>query len=173
MLASWCLAAGVVGDVATQLSALIDYARERYMRPDQTCFWLDVRVTQSNEGCVVPRPHHDGRYWPSSLQKEGEEAFKVGTCFVGPSTIFWEAHEDNRDAHELVSKRACEKVRTRGLRLPDEEIQQWAADELDKLGVKRVQPKPGEAAMWIVSSNARSGIHSEPDMSDMPNGRVL
>lgn len=171
--AQWCAAIGVVGDVEAHLSALLLHARQTYLRPDQTCYWLEMRVTQSNKGHVIPRPHHDGKYWSSELNKADEEIFKVGTCLVGPGTVFWDAHEDNEAAQDIVGRQMMEKVRENGLRTTDKAIDQWAADELDKLAVRMVQPELGEAAKWVVADDKRAGIHSEPDVSDMPHGRIL
>jgi hypothetical protein len=171
-LSEWCKSIGVEGDVKAHLSALLSHARKLYFRKEQTCYWITIRITQSMDEWKIPRPHHDGTYWSGDL-KDDKPAFKVGACLVGPGTIFWDAHEKDTEAHEIVSSRTFEKVREKGVEYPDEEIRQWAAEELDKLGVKQIQPKIGQAAMWIVGSHTSAGIHSEPDMSDMPNGRIL
>ena len=165
-------AAGVEGDIETHLSALLEHARETNFRKEQTCFWITIRITVNMDDWKIPRPHHDGTYWPAHLD-DGLPVFKVGACIVGPGTLFWDAHENDVEAHEIVSTRTFERVREKGVNYPDEEIRQWAAEELEKLGTKKIQPKIGEAAMWIVASDTLAGIHSEPDMSDMPDGRIL
>ena len=170
--ADWCSSVGVIRDTGTHFERLLDHARATYFRPEQSCLWLEARITHSSELYTVPRPHHDGQFWDLELCK-GKDMFKVGACFFGPCTVFWNADEDNKEAHGLVTHILEKKAEREGLDRQGMELRKWATDGLQELGVGTVQPALGQAVRWIVGSRTKAAIHSEPDASDMPDGRIL
>lgn len=131
---------------------------------------------QQADDWKVPRPHHDGWYWDKNLDN-GREQFKIGAVLLGPGTLLCDTdsldEERRKKAHSIVSRECWDKAKELDLPSDDIAVRQWIADELDKLEVPRFMPRRGECIRWIVGDDQKAGIHSEPDMSDMPKGRIL
>ena len=52
-----------------------------------------------------------------------------------------------------------------------DKIREWLTQELADIPSRQLQV--GEIAKWRVGTSNTSAIHSEPPMSDMPEGRIL
>lgn len=187
MASSWFSRLKIIkGDMETPLCNLIDFAKTTYFRADQTSLWLEIRVGLSDPRYSVVRPHMDGPFWDSGLNKSDESAFKVGAVLCGPATLLWDVNsvsEEVRDkANWLVNHGLHQKRKVEGWPTDDYvgsnteydfKLRTWVAKELAKLGVKVQTAHAGEAVMWKVRSSDLPAVHSEPDMSHMPNGRIL
>lgn len=96
---------------------------------------------------------------------------------AGPGTLFWDTPRCTEDvsqaAHKLISTEMYEKARAVDGTAMDQKTREWAHRGLEKLGVGIVTVTRGQAVRWIVGSEEHAGIHSEPDLSELPNGRVL
>jgi hypothetical protein len=178
---TWCTEqGGVKGDIKSALQDLLDFARKKCFRRDQDSFWLEIRLTHSSPRWKIPRPHQDGRYWSPDLNKAGEDVFKVGTVLCGPGTLFWDVNSVDEATKEkanwVVNEGMREKRQAEGWSQESAEdelkLRDWQAATLkDLVGIR--SPALGEAVIWNVGTNDTSAIHSEPDMSDMPDGRIL
>lgn len=172
----WARKSGVSGNVEEAFERFFTYARKAYLFEDQDSVCITLRKAVSGEDFKVPRPHHDGCYWDEEINA-GRLPFKVGTVLCGPSTLFWETSgldkEVARKAQLLISTEMDERARELDLTAEDVEIRKWAVERLGKMGVPIVLLKKGECVRWVVGDGERAGIHSEPDMSHMPEGRLL
>lgn len=177
----WCIGeGGVQGDIKSALHDLLDFARSKCFRSDQDSLWLEIRLTHSSPDWKIPRPHQDGRYWKVELNKPGQEVFKVGAVLCGPGTLFWDVNtvdEAAREkAHCIVNEGMREKRQLEGWSSQDRadefKLREWMTTALRDL-VEIRSPASGEAVVWNVATDDTSAIHSEPDMSDMPDGRIL
>lgn len=176
---AWAAESGIIGDFEKALRDFFEYAKKTYIQPDQTSVGLTLRKVNAGaqvDEWKIPRPHHDGWYWDPKLNN-GREQFKIGTVLLGPGTVLWDVEsmdeETRKKAQHIIGKQYHERQRENDATASEMELRQWATDELDKLGVPRVQPKQGECIRWVVGDNDNAAIHSEPDMSDMPTGRIL
>ena len=173
VLSDWLVGLGVEGDVHSHCVALLDHARKECKKANQDCIWLTTRMTPlSSDTYNIPRPHHDGNFITASL-RDGEPVYRVGATFVGPGTLLWNASEDDKEAHELVSTKAYARMLAENLDHMDEGLRRSLAVGLEEMGIEKVQPSPGQAVKWIGGTDGVPAIHSEPDMSDMPDGRIL
>lgn len=163
-------------DVEGAFSRFFQYARKTYMFPDQDPACLTLRKVMFDDEFKIPRPHHDGRYWGKELNA-GREAFKVGTVLCGPSTLFWDTSKSNSEVaakvQHLIAEEMYKRAREAGTDAMDLSVREWATEKLQEMGVPIVRLKSNECVRWVVGDGERAAIHSEPDMSDMPNGRVL
>lgn len=82
-------------------------------------------------------------------------------------TVFYDV--DTPEAHALVSYTTRFQRAMNGLK--EDQIQRSIAEDLKDVPTRSLTV--GEMAVWVVGDPSRSAIHSEPDMSDMPSGRIL
>lgn len=128
---------------------------------------ISVRIQRANNGFDLPRPHHDGDDVPYWNKTTGEHILKYGAVLLGPGTIFCEV-PSKHDAHRTVIEGVAEK-QTQGW--SSDKIREWLKQELADIPSRQLQV--GEIAIWRVGTPNTSAIHSEPPMSDMPDGRIL
>lgn len=177
-ISNWASEIVLSGDVKEAINAFFHFAKQKYFFEDQDSIWITLRFVTSNDRHKIPRPHHDGRYWSKELD-EGREQFKAGTVFCGPGTLFWStkgmSEEKVKQVQHIVSTEQLEKARELGVEAAPlhHSIRQWTADKMEELEVPCVQVNKGECVRWVVGDKERAAIHSEPDMSDMPEGRLL
>ena len=169
---------GVEGDIEHALDTFLEHAEGAYILPEQVAVWASFQMMCQTDEWRIPRPHQDGEYWDSSLDGPGAMLpFKVGTVLAGPSTLFWDpqgcSNEDQRAAYSIVANEMYSRAKALGISHSSVGIREWVTAELDKRGLKTVAPTCGQAARWTVASDEHAAIHSEPDMSCMPDGRVL
>ncbi|KAK9895030.1 hypothetical protein P389DRAFT_172599, partial [Cystobasidium minutum MCA 4210] len=166
------------GDLHELLSDFFKFAKEKYFHSDQDSIHIVVRFQTSNDEFKIPRPHHDGWFWSTDLNK-GREQYKVGTCFVGPGTLFWSTEGMNEDKTKEVQRigriDSHEHAERAGQEIPAEyrTAREWQNDKLKRLQVPTVVPNNCECVRWVMGDADRAAIHSEPDMSDMPEGRLF
>ena len=188
LLANFCTAHEVQGDIRGALSDFFAHFEEKYKSPAHTSVWASLRLEKPSGRREVTRPHHDGQYWgqefdaggsATEVREDRELPFKVGTVFVGPGTLFWDANppactpDVAVQAQRLIGWDMDVRAKAAGTNASDDKIRQWAHEELEKLGVHIVSPTAGQAVKWTVGSRGHGGIHSEPNFSHMPDGRVL
>lgn len=189
--AQWCIEMGVQGDIHQALGEFFRHSTKKYIKANQTALHFVIRLQESYDGYVTPRPHHDGSYWPTRLNDVDDDrtltpAFKVGTVLCGPGTLFWDVDAASVSpkgrgeakeyiAHEPYRREALERQDLSKDELKKAELQLRKMDtqKLVDLDIPVIQLEPGQAARWIVGDGERAVIHSEPDMSSMPNGRIL
>lgn len=172
----WAAKSGITGEIDKAFSRFFDYARKTYMFPDQDSVCLFLRKVMSNDEYKIPRPHHDGIYWDEKLNA-GRQSFKIGTVLCGPSTLFWDTShltdEKARKVQHMIASEMRERARVAGTDVNDLAIREWATGKLQEMGAAIVRLKANECARWVVGDRGKAAIHSEPDMTDMPDGRLL
>jgi hypothetical protein len=164
----WATQNGIKGDFERALKEFAGHARTRYLTAQRSSICLTVRIERQNTAYNIPNPHHDGddgKYWQA---KPGDPAIiKIGTVLLGPGTVFYGT--DDPDMHFAVRQSYEQQLIANGT--PAKHQQRSALCE--KLqGAETYQISRGEMACWVVGPNT-STIHSEPDMSVMPGGRIL
>lgn len=169
---------GIHGDFRTAITQFLDFAKDHYLGPEHPCGCLWVRFTVSSDDWQTQRPHLDGWYWDPKLDEPGKETFKVGTCFVGPGTLFFDVSKCKSDAEAAQAIRTVdtdyyERMKATGVDAFDIDLRKWAQTQLSDMGVKPVQVPPNHCVRWVVGDQEKAAIHSEPDQSNMPKGRVL
>lgn len=172
----WATDSGITGDVEKAFESFFTCARKTFMFQDQDSVMITLRTVISSQSYKIPRPHHDGTYWDKKLNA-GRVPFKIGTVLCGPSTLFWDTSSLEKEAEMkvqyLISTEMHQRVDKMGTDTQDIEIRKWATEQLEEMGVPIVRLKKGECAKWVVGDSEKAVIHSEPDMSDMPDGRIL
>lgn len=179
---TWAQHNGISGDTEKAFGDFFKYALRTYVGPDQDSAELWIRRVDS--GCQVndweiPRPHHDGQYWSKDLNS-GRDQFKVGTVLLGPGTLLWDVdstdEETRKKAQHIVGVKQYEMAKELDIQQDYGEPMatgEWTAAQLDALNVPRPQAQVGECIRWVIGDDERAAIHPEPDMSDMPQGRIL
>ena len=187
MASSWFSRLKIIkGDMETPLHDILDFTRTKYFREDQKSLWLEIRAGPSDPRYSVARPHMDGPFWISELNEPGEDALKVGAVLCGPATLLWNVNsvsEEIKDkANWLINDGVHQKRTVEDWPIDDYigsnteqdfKLRTWLAEQLAELGIKIQTADIGEAVMWKVRSSDLPAIHSEPDMSHMPEGRIL
>lgn len=180
LLTEFCTSHQTEGEVRGAIKDFLDHFDSKHHLPEHTNVWASLRLEGATDRWRITRPHQDGSYWDSDLDLNGPDGvlpFKVGTVFAGPGTLFWDLPHCTEAisvaAQKLISTGMYERIRAVEANTLDPEIREWAHAELEKLGVGIVRVRPGQAVRWIVGNKEYAGIHSEPDLSELPDGRVL
>ena len=158
---------GARGQLRAALLHFLRNCQKNHFRFEHQAVCLSVRIERQQDTFSVPNPHHDGhdgKYWESKL---GDPAiFKLGTVLLGPGTVFYNTTDP--DVHRAVSEGRQEKE-TGGE--PETSIREWLAAVTSTVDKHYMQP--GQLARWTVGNDCKGAIHSEPDMSNIPGGRIL
>lgn len=163
----WLYRNGVRGQIRAALVHFLQNCQRHHFRFEHQAVCLSLRIERQQDIFNTPNPHHDGddgKYWDA---KPGDpEMFKLGTVLLGPGTVFYDT--DDPSAHWALTEGRKEKA-AQGE--SDQKIREWL-DEGFKAVEKR-SVRPGEIARWSVGNDCKGTIHSEPNMNNMPDGRVL
>lgn len=164
---SWLYTNGVRGQIKAAVLHFLDNCQRHHFRFEHQAVCLSLRIERQKDTFNVPNPHHDGddgRYW--DRQPGDPDIFKLGGVLLGPGTVFYET--DDPSAHWAV-KEGRKKKSEQGW--TEKQIREWLDEGFRPVGKRHI--RPGEIARWIVGNDCKGAIHSEPNMSDMPGGRVL
>jgi hypothetical protein len=177
----WFEEHGVTGSIQVALHQFLAFARENFMFQDQDSVFMKLAIETATDEWVTPRLHQDGIYWDEELNSMDEDGmrrgqYKIGTVLHGPGTLFWDtskvSNEQAKRANDIVNIEMTKKAEEKD-DVKEADIRAWARDRLKELGVPVLSATSGECVRWIVGEDEKAAIHAEPDMRDMPNGRVL
>jgi hypothetical protein len=149
------------------LTHFLENCQRNHFRIEHQAVCLSLRIERQQDTFDTPNPHHDGddgKYWDK--QPGDPEIFKLGTVLLGPGTVFYDT--DDPGAHWALTEGRKQKVEQGATR---QQIREWLDEGFKPVEKRSV--KPGEIARWVVGNDCKGTIHSEPNMSNMPNGRIL